>query len=502
MSRLPERDTRQGATNRRFKWRLSNAAIAVIFLLIFTIGPYLAFTGHVPFTSYGYELKATFSNSANVALNSPVRIAGVEVGRVISTSRDGNNTTVTFTVDSTGRPIHTDAFAEVRPRIFLEGNFFIDLDPGSPSAPEMGSGDTIPVSHTSTAAQLDEILTALQSPVRADLSRFLEGYGEALTHKPSAAEDATQVPEVQGKTGAEGLNGAFLYGGPAGRYSAQVTNAFLGTQQHDLSRLVAGAGRTFGAFAAHESNLQGLIVNFNVFTGALATQSANLATTIHLLAPALITGRRSLVSLNRALPPLRTYAIVLTPAVAELPGLIAASKPWLKQARPLLSGKELGGTAKLLREATPGLAGAAQAGKALVIPQINQLSVCTTKVLVPTNDQTIEDQFSTGGPNYREFLYNLVNFAGQSQNFDGNGPFLRAQIGGGPQLVATPAPKGNLATDKQLFSNSIAPPLGVQPQLGGKPPKKPEVRCYKNSPPNVNGPLGQPGAPDPQAIAP
>jgi len=162
MSRLPERDTREGATNRRFKWRPSNAMIAVIFLLIFTIGPYLAFTGHVPFTSYGYELNATFSNSANVALNSPVRIAGVEVGRVISTERDGNNTEVTFTVEAAGRPIHSDAFAEIRPRIFLEGNFFIDLDPGSPSAPEMDSGDTIPVSHTSTAAQIDEVLTALQ----------------------------------------------------------------------------------------------------------------------------------------------------------------------------------------------------------------------------------------------------------------------------------------------------------------------------------------------------
>ena len=70
-----------------------------------------------------------------------------------------------------GRPIHEDAFAEIRPRIFLEGNFFIELDPGSPSAPEMDSGDTIPVSHTSTAVQLDEILTALQSPVRADLGQ-------------------------------------------------------------------------------------------------------------------------------------------------------------------------------------------------------------------------------------------------------------------------------------------------------------------------------------------
>ena len=100
-----------------------------------------------------------------------MRIAGVEVGEVISTSRDGNATNVTFTVEGAGRPIHDDAYAEIRPRTFLEGNFFVELDPGSPSAPELGSGGTIPVSRTSTAVQLDEVLTALQSPVRADLSR-------------------------------------------------------------------------------------------------------------------------------------------------------------------------------------------------------------------------------------------------------------------------------------------------------------------------------------------
>src|SRR5215218_3933346 len=225
MSRLPERDTRQHNTGGRFRWRPSNTLIAIVFILIFTIGPYLAFTKHVPFTSYGYELKATFANSANIATNSPIRIAGVDVGKVISTSRDGDNTTVTFTVDGSGQPIHEDAFAAIRPRIFLEGNFFVELDPGSPSAPEMGSGDTIPVSHTSIAVQLDEILTALQSPVRADLSRLLEGYGTALTHEPTAAEDETQLPEVKGRSGAEALNDAFKYGGDAGRYSAQVANA-------------------------------------------------------------------------------------------------------------------------------------------------------------------------------------------------------------------------------------------------------------------------------------
>ena len=502
MSRLPERDTRQGATKRRFKWRPSNVLVAIVFILIFTIGPYLAFTGHVPFTSYGYELKATFTNSANIANNSPVRIAGVEVGQVISSSREGNDTVVTFTVEGSGRPIHADSFAEIRPRIFLEGNFFIELDPGSPSAPEMSSGSTIPVSRTSTAVQLDEVLSALQSPVRADLSHLLESYGEALTHKPNAAEDATQLPEVQGKTGAEGLNGALRYGGNAGRYSAQVSNAFLGTQDGDLSRLVAGSGRTFGAFASREADLRGLIDNFDVFTGALAAQSTNLASTVHLLAPTLKTAHTSLVSLDRALPPLRTYAIELTPAVAALPGLISASKPWLKQVRPLLSGKEGGGAARLLRELTPGLAGAAQAGKTNALPQLNQLSLCTTKVLVPTGNQTINDRFSTGGPNYREFFYALSNFAGVGQNFDGNGP-LPAPAGGRRRSVGREAdPFGELTTSKTNFPHTIEPLLGTQPQLGGQPPQKPTAACYKNPVPDVNGPLGQVGPPDPEAVTP
>jgi ABC-type transporter Mla subunit MlaD len=502
MGRLPERDTRAGASNSRFKWRPSNAVIAVIFILIFTVGPYLAFTGHVPFTSYGYELKATFSNGVNIATNSPVRIAGVDVGRVISTERDGDATTVIFTVEGKGRPVHDDAFAAIRPRIFLEGNFFVDLSPGSPSAPELGSGDTIPVSRTSTWVQIDEVLTALQAPVRADLGHLLESYGTALTSKPTAAEDATQEPEVRGKTAGEALNGALHYGGDAGRYSAQVTNALLGTQPHDLSRLVAGTGRTFAALAKNEEDLKGLIVNFDVFTGALAAQSANLSTTVNRLAPTLKNFHSSLVSLNKALPPLRAWAIEMTPAVAELPAVIKAGKPWLAQARPLLSGKEAGGTAKLLREATPGLTGAAQAGKAIALPQLNRISLCTTKVLVPTGNQVINDQFSTGQPNYREFLYTLTDFAGWGQNFDGNGPFLRLQPGGGNLLVEQKNPAGNLSTDKRDYAHTIAPPLGTQPQLGGQPPKKPEVRCDSNPVPDVNAGLGQVGAPSPSVVSP
>ena len=397
MARMPERDVRAAESkDRLIKWRPSNAAIAIIFLLIFTVGPYLAFTKHIPFTGYGYELNAAFSNSANISKNSPVRIAGVDVGKVIKTEADGDATKVTFTVADAGRPIHSDAYAVIKPRIFLEGNFFIELDPGSPSAPDMDSGGTIPVSRTSTAVQIDEIFTSLQSPVRADFARALEAFGGALSDVPTAAEDATQLPEMQGKTGAAGLNGALRYGGPAGRYGAQTADALLGEEPQDLPRLVAGTGRTFGAFVHSESDLQGLIDNFNTFTGALAAQSANLSETIKRFAPALSTSQTSLTNLNRTLPPLRAWAIEIRPAIARLPGLINAGEPWTKQAYASLSDQEGGGVARLLAEAIPGLAGAAQAGKANALPQLNRLSLCTSRVLSPTFDQTINDRFSTG----------------------------------------------------------------------------------------------------------
>jgi phospholipid/cholesterol/gamma-HCH transport system substrate-binding protein len=486
--------------NRR-RQRVPNWLIAVIFILVFTIGPYLAFTKHVPFTSYGYELKATFTNSANIAQKSPVRIAGVEVGKVIKSERDGDATTVTFTVDNSGRPIHKDAFASIRPRIFLEGNFFIELDPGSPTSPELGSGGTIPVSHTSTAVQIDEVLTALQSPVRADLGRLLEGYGKALTNEPTPAEDLTQLPQVQGLSAGEALNRVFQYGGEAGKYTSQVSQALTGTQKHDLAKLVAGSSRTFGAFAANQAALQGLIDNFNTVTGALANQSENLSTTVEELAPTLKTAHTSLVSLDKSLPPLRTYAIELKPAVAELPELIASSKPWLAQVRPLLSEEEGGGVARLLAESTPGLAGAAQAGKETALPQLNQLSQCTSKVLVPTGNEVIDDQFSTGGPNYREFIYDLTNFAAAAGNFDGNGPFMRASVGAGSLLTEEPNPGGNLLSDKINYSHVSTEPLGTQPQLGAQPEFKPEVRCYTQPVPDVNGPLSQVGHAAPSVAA-
>ena len=74
------------------------------------------------------------------------------------------------------------------------------------------------------------------------------------------------------------------------------------------------------------------------------------------------------------------------------------------------------------------------------------------------------------------------------------------QPGGGDVLVEQKNPEGNLSTDKRDYAHTIAPPLGTQPQLGGRPPKKPEVRCDSNPVPDVNAGLGQVGAPSPSVV--
>ena len=173
--------------------------------LLIAIGVYLAFAKKIPFTSEGFQLHATFENATTLRPTSPVRIAGVNVGKVTGIERDGDAASVTFSVDDQGQPIHEDASVDIRPRLFLEGNFFLDLDPGSPSSPVLADGDTIPMTQTATAVQIDEVLDRAPGTPRARAcSGRSPGFGTALNYQPTAAADVGQDPDVQGKTARRG----------------------------------------------------------------------------------------------------------------------------------------------------------------------------------------------------------------------------------------------------------------------------------------------------------
>ena len=70
---------------RRRRQGLSTLTIGLIALAAVLVVVYLGFTKDIPFT-HGFELKAEFESANNLRTNSPVRIAGVEVGKVTSFS--------------------------------------------------------------------------------------------------------------------------------------------------------------------------------------------------------------------------------------------------------------------------------------------------------------------------------------------------------------------------------------------------------------------------------
>ena len=337
---------------RRFQGRISTVRAGTLTVLVIVVGVFLAFTKTLPWQQ-PFEFNAVFQTGNNLRLDSPVRIAGVNVGKVtkVERAKDSDLVKVTMTLDDAGQPLHKDATAMIRSRIFLEGNFFVDLRPGTPGSPLIDDGDTLAVTQTATPVQLDQLLTALQTNDREYLQDLLKGFGDALVRKPTAADDSQQDVIVKGLSASQALNRSLDYSPNALKHGSETTAALLGTQPHDLSKLVKGLAKVTTALSLNEEQLKDLITNFNRFFAIFAAEEGNVSKTVRLLAPTLEQAHNSFVNLNEALPQIAGFARDIIPGVQETPATITAVTPWLTQAQRLFSKNELGG---LLHCSPPG----------------------------------------------------------------------------------------------------------------------------------------------------
>jgi ABC-type transporter Mla subunit MlaD len=428
-----------------------------------------------------------------------VRIAGVNVGKVTEVERaeDSDMIEVTMEMEEAALPIHKDATAAIRSRIFLEGNFFVDLKPGTPEAGDVDDGNTLPVTQTSTPVQLDELLTALQTDDREALQELLAGLGAGLSEKPTAASDKDQDPIARGDTAAKSLNDTLEHSPKSLKTSAQVNTALLGTEPRDLSKLIAGLDKVVTALGTNEEQLKDFITNFNRFFAVFAAEQANLRRSVAELGPTLVAARSSLTSLNNALPQLEGFAKDIIPGVYETPATVTAMGPWITQAQQFFSQDEGGGLLHSLQPAIESLAMVVDQSFDL-FKQTDLLSRCFDQVITPASKVVLQDGATTANvPNYKEFWYTMVGFAGDAQGFDGNGSYTRTATGGGQTLIKTGRLSGRPASRSQLFGNAVAPPQGTRPKRPSKAPAYNTSRaCYKNAQPNLNGPAAGPGPAD------
>jgi len=486
--------------------RQHNVRLAAIVLVVSSVGIYLGFTKDIPFTT-GFQVKAVFTSANSIRPSSPVRIAGVNVGKVLEVTRYKNTSAalVTMVIEDNGLPLHKDAQLKIRPRIFLEGNFFIDMRPGTQAAPEVKDGDVIPVTQTSTPVQLDQVLTSLQYSSREDLQNLLQGLGTALDTKPTAEENATLIPEVKDTTGGEALNKSLKNTPDALKGTAIVNQGFLGEHPGDLGKLIKGLGSTTKALGTNEAALASFVTNFSKTMEALGSNPAALQRAIGLLGPTVNNTYNALGSVDSALPALSAFSLALIPAAEETPATVAVGTPWAKEAAVVLDKNHLGATMKLLEPITLATAQTV-AQQVQLLPETQKLSQCFFYKILPTGDTKIDDSgtgydFSTNQEAYKEFWFALVGMAGESQNFDGNGQFIRAQTGGSQQ-TRNSATGGNLQLNltevsgqanlkSPVWGNMPNPPLGTSPRYFGRdqqPNYSPTTNCVSPTSP-VNSPI-------------
>jgi phospholipid/cholesterol/gamma-HCH transport system substrate-binding protein len=429
--------------------------LAIVTILLLA---YFGFTKANPFSN-PYELHATFRNAQSLKPRSPVRIAGVEVGKVTKVEpKDGGAADVTMELKDDALPIHDDARAQIRSRIFLEGNFFVDIKPGSPSAGNLDDGSTLPITQTASAVTLPDILDVLNSDVRTDLQTFLNEYGTVA---------------LRGG-GAKAFNRAIKSFEPAYRYGALTNDALLGVDpDHDIQRLLRGQQRTFAALASNPDDLKALVTDLNTVAGAIASEDAALEAAVPALRDTLREGYPALGELNAALPTLRTFAREATPGVRSSVPALDAAIPWFTQARGLVQQSELKGLAADLRHAVPSLV---KLNTRLVpfLEQLRALSSCTNHVLVPFMESDIPsiEEGNSGHSVRAQINRSFVGLAGESRNFDANTPVFHIQ-GVNPFKLAT----GRIEPAAPLDANN-------------PPPHRPDVPCETQDPPDLHAPGG------------
>src|SRR5437763_12817271 len=153
-------------------------ALSCVGLLLFL---WLSFGGTIPLNSQSYRFKVAFNNAFDLADYADVRVAGVDVGKVVGKSRSpsGNRTIATIQLDNQYAPIHKDALAILRTKTLL-GENYVQLTPGHKGAPILHDGGTLSDSRVQNAVQFNEVFNTFDPKTRQAFRQWQQELATAV----------------------------------------------------------------------------------------------------------------------------------------------------------------------------------------------------------------------------------------------------------------------------------------------------------------------------------
>ncbi|MFL5870922.1 MAG: MlaD family protein [Solirubrobacterales bacterium] len=287
---------------------------------------WIAFGGPVPLKPEGYRVEVPFTEATQLAQESDVRISGVSVGKVKNIDlNDAGEAVATLQIDSRYAPIPTDSRAILRQKTLL-GETYVELTPGSDTAPALPEGGELSAAQVASSVQLDEIFRTFSPKTRAAFMDWMQGAAGALDRR--GQDLSVAIASLDGFA-----------------READTALRILSSQQLAVRGLVDRGGEVFQALSERQGELASLIQNTQAVFSTTARRNADLKALFTVLPTFLRESRSTLTRLDE-------FATDANPVVTQL-------RPSARELGPTLSA-----TANLARELNvffPGLRGAIDA---------------------------------------------------------------------------------------------------------------------------------------------
>src|SRR6202163_102817 len=167
------------------RYRTAFISVVVMVVIAAAVGGYilahenLKLPGWVPVLGRSYyTLKAEFQTAQAVApgQGQAVTIAGAKIGEIASVDLHEGVAVVTMKITPKYAPLL------LRPKTQLQ-DITVEVNPGTPDAGRLRSGQIIPLSQTAPNVNFDEFLAGLDAETRAYLQELLAGFGPGGKNK-------------------------------------------------------------------------------------------------------------------------------------------------------------------------------------------------------------------------------------------------------------------------------------------------------------------------------
>jgi virulence factor Mce-like protein len=221
-------------------------------------------------TADSYTLTAAFSNALNLPAKARVKLSGADIGEVESFRAQNFTAYVTMRINATV-PLRVGSTAELRSATPL-GDLFVAIRPDPDQAADaalLRDGDTIPLSLTSAAATVEELLSSAALLVNGgairQLTSIVNGAGSAMGGR--GAKIATLLQ--QSNTLIARLNARSAQIETALRSTSALATS-LSAHQNTLNEALAAAGPATSVIADNTAQLADLVDSVARITGQLS----------------------------------------------------------------------------------------------------------------------------------------------------------------------------------------------------------------------------------------